>query len=168
MASTGSYRGGREYLLSHHTPDRFSRTFAVPWRGGSVHLCARCTGQFIGFVAYLVLFYGSSSFQSLALAPITLVVAALLPLPAALDWITQSTGARESGNRVRLVTGVALGAAVADLLTLLLTARVELFLGGLLILAAYLAGVLLSLKVSGAWRRVIHEHFPDVEVPPTP
>ncbi len=93
-------------------------------------------------------------------------VFALLPLPAALDWLAQSIGRHESTNGLRLVTGPLLGIAYADLVGLLVTQRWTLFLGGVALFALYLGLITLVLRATGAWRRVVEEHFPALAFEP--
>ena len=87
---------------------------------------------------------------------------ALLPLPAALDWFTQAVGGRESRNSVRVVTGALLGAAFTDLIASLLLARWTVVLAGLLVMMLYIIALMVSLRLSGAWRKVIADHFPGI------
>lgn len=91
--------------------------------------------------------------------PTTQLLFALAPLPAAIDWLAQSAGWRESSNPIRLVTGAFLGLAFADALALLVTENWLLFAGAVLVFGVYVAALLATLKVTGAWRRVIEEHF---------
>ena len=157
---------GPEYLIAHHTPERYSRTLVVRARRRTYHFCARCSGQLFGFALYLALFFAVPGGSSLLLAPVPLLSVALFPMPAAGDWITQALGRRESTNPLRVASGGLLGAAFAGVLALLLTERWKLFFGGLLLLASYVTGLLLVLWLTGGWRRVLREHFPDAMPPP--
>ncbi len=65
-------------------------------------------------------------------------------------------------NPIRIVSGFLLGLAVSDLLALLLSESWTLFLGGILVVALYMGTILTILKVTGAWRKVLAEHFPEV------
>ena len=95
----------RPYLLSHHEPADYDRCYAVPVRGRRVRLCARCTGIYPG-VALGVAF----AFLAAPAASTALVVAAVLPVFALVDWArTAFTGASGS-NPVRTATGALLGA----------------------------------------------------------
>ena len=87
---------------------------------------------------------------------------ALFPLPAAVDWVTQASGLRESRNLLRLSSGALLGAAVTDLLASLVLAEWTILLAGLAVFVLYVAGLMVVLWLSGAWRRVIAEHFPGI------
>ena len=87
---------------------------------------------------------------------------AVFPLPAAIDWMTQATGHRESRNSIRLVSGMLLGAAFTDLLAALLFTHWTIVLVGLLVLLLYLVALMAALRLSGAWRKVIADHFPGI------
>jgi uncharacterized membrane protein len=154
-----------EILLSHHLPSRYGRTFCLTLRKGiTLHLCARCTGQVVGVATYLVLLVLASARAVSVLTPSVQLLFAAAPLPAALDWLSQSLHRRESTNRLRLVSGLFLGMAWADLLTLPLLEKWPLFLGGVLVVALYGGILALVLKLTGGWRGVIAEHFPGVEI----
>jgi uncharacterized membrane protein len=154
-----------EILLSHHLPARYGRTFRLTFRHRSpLHLCARCTGQALGVATYLLILLLASARSESLLTPSVQLLFAAAPLPAALDWLSQSLQRRESTNRLRLVSGLFLGMAWTDLLALLVLERWQLFLGGVLVVALYGAVLALVLKLTGGWRGVIAEHFPGVEI----
>jgi uncharacterized membrane protein len=154
-----------EILLSHHLPSRYERTLCLRVRKGStLHLCTRCTGQVLGVAAYLLLLLLASARSVSVLTPSVQLLFAAAPLPAALDWLSQSLHRRESTNQLRLVSGLFLGMAWADLLALLLLEKWQLFLGGVLVAALYGGILALVLKLTGGWRGVIAEHFPGVEI----
>lgn len=90
-------------------------------------------------------------------------VFAFAPAPAAIDWLAQSLGRRESTTRSRLISGTLLGAGFADAAALLITQRWILVLGALGIYAGYVLLLLSILRWTGAWRAVIAEHFPQLE-----
>ncbi|MCI4372418.1 MAG: DUF2085 domain-containing protein [Thermoplasmata archaeon] len=164
--ATGIEPPGWEVLISHHLPARYARTFAIRYRGQAIHFCARCSGQVLGLLA-LLLVYWVGTRQSLPLfgQNIQLLIA-LAPLPAALDWTTQALGRRESSNLLRAASGALLGFALTDVVLLIVTQR-WLFVGGaFLVFTVYVAAVLLALKFSGAWRRVLEEHFPGFDPGP--
>lgn len=149
-----------EYLVAHHQPDRYSRTLGLHWRGRTVHFCARCTGQALGLVAYGTAFVLLAGWYPGWFSTPGQYLFAVLPLPAALDWLAQSVGRRESNNGVRLGTGLLLGIAYADLIALLVTGRWAFLLDGFAVFGLYLASIAVVLRVTGAWRRVVEEHFP--------
>ena len=77
--------------------------------GWEQRFCTRCSGQWFGTVVCVAA-------SLVARLEITLVVwsvaVALLPLPALIDWVTQTWGIRESGTLLRLVTGGLLGIGI--------------------------------------------------------
>jgi uncharacterized membrane protein len=149
-----------EYLIAHHFPDRYGRTLEVRLGDRAVHFCARCSGELIGFVVFLACFIASHRFAVDLSTPIGGVVLGLCPTPAALDWLTQTVRSRESGNRLRLASGTLLGAALGGLVAFGWTHRWPEFAGGILVFVAYIATAMLVLYRTGAWRRVLAEHFP--------
>ena len=155
-----------EYLLSHHLPARYSRTLVLPLGARRVRLCARCTGQAVGLLVGLCALLLSSVLLHAISGSVAYVGIGLLPAPAAVDWYLQSVGRRESTNGIRLLTGALLGGALGIELVLLASLRLIPSLLGALLLFAYLLGILALLIVRGGWRRVIREHFPDIELPP--
>jgi uncharacterized membrane protein len=149
-----------EYLVAHHFPDRYGRTLEVRLGERAVHFCARCSGELVGFVTFLVLFIGSARFAGDVSTPLGGVLLGLCPTPAAVDWLTQTVRRRESGNRLRLVSGTLLGVALGGLVAFGWTHRWPEFVGGVLVFVAYIATAMVVLDRTGAWRRVLAEHFP--------
>jgi uncharacterized membrane protein len=93
----------RPFLLSHHLPSEYDHCYAPVIRGQTVQLCARCTGIYPGILGGLVAFF---------VAPTMLrhvMIVAVLPLPALLDWSLTALGSRDGSNPVRTVTGALLG-----------------------------------------------------------
>ncbi|MHB8351642.1 MAG: DUF2085 domain-containing protein [Thermoplasmata archaeon] len=149
-----------EILLAHHGPERFHRTYRLPWGNPSLHVCARCTGELIGIAGFLALLGATLARLIPLFDPPVQLLFALAPFPAALDWVTQSLGRRESTNHVRLFSGALLGASFADLLALAITGRWLLLLGGIVVAGLYVGAIGFVLFHTGAWRRVLEEHFP--------
>jgi len=109
-------------LLSHHTADKLHRCLHLKIGSRQLHLCARCTGSIIGLVVgfpLISLLSKAKTFENYFV-----FIAALLTLPAFIDWTTQKLGLRESHNINRLVTGVLLGLASALALTMDIPTRV--------------------------------------------
>ena len=93
----------RPYLLSHHLPKRRHRCYHLRPLGHRIDVCARCSGVYPGIVlGVLAFFLSPDPFASL-------VVIAVLPLPALLDWTLTSLGNYRGYNPVRTGTGAALG-----------------------------------------------------------
>lgn len=92
------------------------------------------------------------------------LIFSLAPLVAALDWVTQVNGSRESSNG-RLFSGVLLGIAFSDVISLVIF-REWFFLGGAaVVLVIYVSAIAGYLRLSGNWRKVLEEHFPRYEFP---
>jgi uncharacterized membrane protein len=93
----------RRYLLAHHEPHRYHRCYAFRVRGRTVRLCARCSGVYPGIAAGLALFLTG------LFASVHLLVAALFPLPALVDWLVTHVRETEGWNPLRTATGFLLG-----------------------------------------------------------
>jgi uncharacterized membrane protein len=130
-------------LLSHHPPERLHRTIRMPLRGRNIYLCARCTGQLSGILSLLVAWFLGFEFP----AWLYLSLVAILPLPSAVDWVTQSCKLRESRNTIRVATGFLLGVTKGLLLLMLIKG-----LFYMLLLAFAIGGVYVSSIVLIAWK----------------
>jgi uncharacterized membrane protein len=151
-----------EFLLSHHRPERWGRTITLRGERWRLHLCARCTGQVAGLSAYLAILAVGGPLKFNLFAPSIQLVFAIAPLPAAIDWISQSLGHRESTNALRFSSGALLGLAFTDVLALVVEARWLETSIAFLTLTAYIVGLLLVLWWTGGWKKVLAEHFPEV------
>lgn len=95
----------RRYLLSHHEPADYDRTYRMSVLGREERLCARCTGVYPGIAAGLLAgILGGSALASTALLFV-------LPLPALIDWAATRLGGRSGTNAIRTATGLLLGYA---------------------------------------------------------
>jgi uncharacterized membrane protein len=151
-----------EFLISHHLPSRFNRTIAIRWRSRTYHFCARCSGQLLGVFAWLGTF-GILDAAHFSIFDFRIqLLFALFPLPAAVDWVTQASGHRESRNLLRLLSGVLLGVTFTDWVASLVLAQWTLLIAGLVVFLLYVGGLMAALRLSGAWRKVISEHFPGI------
>lgn len=130
----------REYLLSHHEPADYDRCYAVPFRGRRVRLCARCSGVYPGIAAGLAAAYVAGLGGSLLL-----LVAAVSPAFALVDWARTAFTHATGSNRTRTATGALLGfgygAAVVGFLT-----SFDLRLVGVAVVYGGLAAVLLAVE----------------------
>ncbi|MFB6111384.1 MAG: DUF2085 domain-containing protein [Halobacteriaceae archaeon] len=93
----------RPYLLSHHLPENWDRCYRLSIGGRQVRICARCSGIYPGIAAGL-----GGALTGLVAIP-SVVVIAILPLPALLDWVLTTIGEREGANALRTATGALLG-----------------------------------------------------------
>lgn len=149
-----------EYLIAHHFPNRYSRTLELRVGGHSYHLCARCTGQLVGFLGVLILFLASPWFADVAVTPTAALILGLCPSASMADWLAQTTRSRESTNPRRVVSGIMLGAAFGGLIAYGISLHGLLFVGSLAVLGIYLALASLALSRTGSLARVVAEHFP--------
>jgi len=122
----------------------------------------------VGVLAFLALFLFSFRQPLPLFTPSAQLLFALGPLPAAFDWVTQTLGQRESTSSIRVVSGLLLGFSVTDVAVLVLGERWEFFAGALLVFVIYVTIIFALLKVTGAWRKVLEEHFPGFESGATP
>lgn len=134
----------KRYLLSHHTPDQYHRCYTLRMRGRTVRLCARCLGIYpgiaVGFAVFVFGLFGS--FQ--------LLLVATLPMPALVDWTVTHLYYPDGRNRIRTVTGVALGVGYGLGVGHLLVGREPLVLA---VGACYGALSALSLVTDRCWSR---------------
>ncbi|PCR89871.1 DUF2085 domain-containing protein [Natrinema ejinorense] len=93
----------RRFALAHHLPSERYRCYSPVLFGRRVHLCARCLGIYPGLLAGFL-----SQFLVLREANALLVVA-LFPLPALIDWAVTTFRDRRGYNGVRTATGALLG-----------------------------------------------------------
>jgi uncharacterized membrane protein len=117
----------REYLLSHHARDERHRCYTPTLFGRQVALCARCSGIYPGIG--LGLLGGVATPTGLP----TLLLIAVLPIGALLDWAATEFTDREGSNPVRTGTGGLLGFAYG-------LGLVALFVDGRLVVVAIGAG----------------------------
>jgi uncharacterized membrane protein len=99
-------------FFAHHETDRLDRCYRIRIRNASFHICARCSGIFLGaclsiYALNFVLFN----------APQIIVegLVILFPIPAIADWLTQVSGRRESFNKLRFYSGLMLGSSIGSL-----------------------------------------------------
>jgi uncharacterized membrane protein len=130
-------------MFSHHPSERLHRTICLGFRGKKVYLCARCTGTFSSLIAVLVAYFIGLRFPLWLYLPIISV----LPITAAIDWLTQSCKLRESRNSIRAGTGLLLGIAEAYFLLLVINGMVNMFLVAMSIIGLYAISIyLVALK----------------------
>ncbi|MHA2059837.1 MAG: DUF2085 domain-containing protein, partial [Candidatus Ranarchaeia archaeon] len=98
------------FLLSHHGLSELDHCFCISRGKGRlpIALCARCTGALVGFFASLFFFMWFLVSPEIYLD----LIAYLFPIPAILDWGTQSLTSRTSRNAIRFPTGFLYGFAI--------------------------------------------------------
>lgn len=160
-----STRLGLDFVLSHHVPSRYSRTLAVRIGTRVVRLCSRCTGQLLGAGVYLTVLLSGAAAVGAILAPQIQLIWVVAPLPAAVDWLGQAVRGWESTNVRRVLTGALLGATLLDV-ALLLATRAWLDLAvAVAVFLGYAFAIAAVLFATGAWRKVLEEHLPGIELP---
>ncbi|WP_409199428.1 DUF2085 domain-containing protein [Methanobrevibacter sp. DSM 116169] len=84
-------------LICHRMPERsfFIGKYQFP-------VCSRCTGFYIGVIAYLIY----SNFNIINYSIGLFIFGLLLLLPAYVDGVSQYNGYRMSNNSLRLITGL--------------------------------------------------------------
>ena len=92
-----------EYLLSHHVPAEYYRCYAPTIFGRRVHVCARCSGIYPGIAL------GVAAALLGPPLPTGLLLVAVLPLPALVEWALTAMTDRRGYNAVRTITGAMLG-----------------------------------------------------------
>lgn len=107
----------RRYLLSHHQPHEWDRCHQATIFGQEVRLCARCSGIYPGLIA------GTVAGVAGLLPSMPLLIIALFPAPALLDWSLTTFTERRGNNLVRTTTGALLGYAYGLGLYLLSSGR---------------------------------------------
>ena len=114
------------FMLSHHGLSELDHCFCVS-RGSKklpIAFCARCTGAVVGFVASLFFFVWFLVSPEIYLD----LIAFLFPIPAIIDWGTQSLTVRKSRNAIRFPTGFLYGFAILPTVNYLSTRLVRLSL----------------------------------------
>lgn len=137
------------FLLSHHPPHRLHHTLHFRVGERDVYLCARCTGNLLGFIASFFMF-------SALPTSIAFVLMALFPLPTTIDWVTQALGIRESKNWIRVGTGSLLGIAWGFLFLFLMQGIPEMILYAILVLAFYCLAIYAIAQKTGMLRNYLH------------
>lgn len=124
-------------LLSHHPPEKLHRTIRVGFGGRNVYLCARCTGRYLSLIGVFVAYFLGLRFPLWLYLPLV----SILPMPAAVDWLTQSGKLRESRNSLRLGTGLLLGIMEALILLLAINGILGAFLAAIAIIGVYVFSI---------------------------
>ena len=124
-------------LLSHHRSEKLHRTIHLNLRGKNIYLCARCIGIYSGILSLFIAWFLGFEIPAWLYLPLILI----LPLPSAVDWITQSCKLRESKNPIRIFTGFFFGITQGLFLLMLVKGLFYLFLYALVIVGFYFLSV---------------------------
>jgi uncharacterized membrane protein len=96
-------------LASHHPEEKLDHTIRIGIRGKNLYLCSRCTGVVLGMAAIFGFNFFGYTFPAIFYLPLI----GLLPLPAVVDWFTQSANLRQSNTLLRVGSGFLLGISEA-------------------------------------------------------
>ena len=130
--------------LSHHSGSRVNRTIGVRVSHYEQRFCTRCTSQWIATAACIAVMLAFR--LEIALAIWTAVLS-LLPMPAFLDWITQTWGNRESTTTLRMLTGSILGIGVGFQVVAGVRLDWLAFVGGIGVATGYVLAIYLLLRL---------------------
>ena len=130
--------------LAHHTGSRMNRTIGVRVLSWEQRFCTRCSGQWVVSAACVALMLALR--LEIAL-PIWMAVLSLLPMPALLDWVTQTWGNRESTTALRILTGSVLGIGVGFQVVAGVRLDWLAFVGGIVVAVGYMLAVYLLLRL---------------------
>jgi len=122
-------------ITAHHPPSQLNRTFRVAIGSKRLYLCSRCLGQWIAF--YTIVSWCIFVSPVVLDIPTSLIIYIGLPLPGALDWLTQIFGYRESNNAIRVITGGLYGAALGLYVASLVRGRWPMVAVGSLVFLLY-------------------------------
>jgi uncharacterized membrane protein len=134
------------FLLSHHEADEHDRCYAVGVRGRTVRLCARCTGIYPGIAVGL----GVAAVGEWT-APLVLI--AVLPAFALVDWTVTAFSTVDGANPVRTATGALLGFGYAFGAVRLFRVPAAPRVLAVGVAYALVAGTLLAVERRGAGKR---------------
>jgi uncharacterized membrane protein len=87
--------------------------FSLRILGREFRFCSRCSGYLTSLLALTALtsIIGPNLISPIAGA-LKIILTILSVIPLTYDWLTQSWGLRESNNRIRFATGMAMGFGV--------------------------------------------------------
>lgn len=92
------------YVFSHHEPSEYYKCFHIKIVWKDVYICSRCLGVYLGIlIGVLIIFFN-------LLSPIfSLIIIAILPSLALIDWSISILTSIKSNNSIRAITGIFLG-----------------------------------------------------------
>lgn len=111
-----------KYALSHHEPAEYCKCFHWKLLGNDLYVCSRCLGIYLGIISCLVLGI-STLFSPLFL----IVILAVFPSLALVDWALYAFKGFKSHNLVRLTSGLLLGVAYFSGILMILSNKMTIF-----------------------------------------
>ncbi|MCA9940041.1 MAG: DUF2085 domain-containing protein [Anaerolineales bacterium] len=126
-------------ITSHHPPCQLNRTWRLNVSGHKIFICTRCFGQYIGIGLGILLILLGFEISELAGA---ILFFGFLPLPATLDWTTQTVMGRESKNTLRIMTGFLFGVSIGAFLGAIFRFNLRALLFALPMYSIYIGSVL--------------------------
>jgi uncharacterized membrane protein len=91
-------------IFGHHPFSESDRMLHLKLFCREIYLCARCTGQYVGLLIYILL-----SIQQQIKPHFSCLLIWSLPFPATYDWLTQTLNMCKSTISIRLITGCLFG-----------------------------------------------------------
>lgn len=132
------------FALAHHYDDRLNRTILLRLFGWEQYFCTRCTAQWVSFASFACV----APFFTIELQNfIWTLVLFVLPLPALVDWASQSWQLRESTTPIRVLTGSALGMGYGLEFQAVIELNLTRTLLGIGVYAAYMTALIALLKI---------------------
>ena len=140
----GRLSGLLSLILAHHTVSRMNRTIGVRVLRWEQRFCTRCSGQLMATAACVALML---LLRVEIVLPIWMAVLSLLPMPAFIDWITQTWSIRESTTPLRMLTGSILGIGVGFQVVAAVRLDWLAFAGGIGVAIVYALAIYLLLRL---------------------
>ncbi len=133
--------------FTHHTDLYIHRTIGFSMLGWEQRFCTRCSAQWSGVVVCVAAALVAR--LEISLIPWSIAVV-LLPLPALIDWVTQTWGIRESSTLLRLVTGALLGIGIGLEIVAAAQLQWSRLLVGFVVFCGYVLAIYLLFRISPA------------------
>lgn len=105
MASKNPWK----YLLSHHLPKEYNRCIILKFHNKKIRICSRCSGWYISFLLFWVLFFSGLNF----FLNYKIIILYLFPIPAIIDWSLHRFKIYQGINLLRIITGFLIGLTFA-------------------------------------------------------
>jgi uncharacterized membrane protein len=109
-------RESMHIMVSHHPPSLHGHCLRVAFRGRSIYFCGRCSGIYGGLglgIPLLILLDGITQYSLFRPKWIWFLFALALGMTTVVDWVTQRMTPRKTTVRIRALTGLGSGLALA-------------------------------------------------------